>query len=183
MSRNMVNTDITKIVWIPGGVKDLTKPTLAELNKGVDITCAIVAGYTLGMEESEMVDGERYLCSKGVAKRRGAGNYNGEFTFGREADEDATEQNSAFLRAANAFANPGVVGDIIRRGGVATDPASALPATENFKVGQTIEIYRFETDYPQYKTDQNDEDATFTNKLIPTGDFNHSVQIVASPSA
>ncbi|MDY5159569.1 phage tail tube protein [Actinotignum urinale] len=177
MSRVMVNTDITKIAWLPGGFKDVEKPTMAELSKAVDITCAIVAGYTLGMEESDMVDGERYLCSKGKAKRRGAGNYNGEFTFGREADVSEIEQNSAFLRAAKAFAQPGVVGDIIRRGGVATDPASALPASEAFKAGQTIEIYRFETDYPQYKTDQNDEDATFTNKLIPTGVFNHSVKL------
>ncbi|WP_058120547.1 hypothetical protein [Actinobaculum massiliense] len=180
MSSKLVNSDILRLVAVVGGLKDITKPTVDELENGVDFTCAVVTGYTLGMNASETVQGKQTLCEKAASTRRGAANYAGEFTLVREGDKDATETESAYLRAASIFKDPDIKVDIVRRGGVPEDPKSALPYTEKFKADQTVEVYQFTTDYPQNRPDQNGEDAAYNVVLLPTGKFAHRAKVLAN---
>ncbi|KMY23318.1 Uncharacterised protein [Actinobaculum suis] len=179
MSSKLVNTDIVRIVAVVGGLRDQAKPTVSELEGAVDITCAIASGYTLGMNASETIQGTQTLCEKAASTRRGPANYAGEFTFVREGDRNAQDTTSAFLKAAKVFKDPDTRVDIVRRGGVATAPDSALPYTEKFAEGQTVEVFGFTTDYPQNRPDQNGEDATYTVALLPTGQFEHAVKVTA----
>ena len=98
----MVDSDVTKLVVVLGGIKDVNKPEKAEIAAGVDITCATVAGMTLGMIGSDTIDGKS-VCDKGNVVNYASANYEGELDFFTEADEDAT----AHLNAMNlAGPNP-----------------------------------------------------------------------------
>lgn len=166
-SARLADSDITRIVAILGGVADIENPTVTELESGVDITCAIVEGYELGMTASDTRDSQRSICDTGNITEFGAANYAGNLTFLREGDATATENESAYLRAAEFFNDKDIRFDLVRRGGVADELDSIKSQTDPFVAGDVVEIYGFVTDHPQYRTGQNaNSDATFT---IPLG--------------
>lgn len=177
----LADSNITKVVAVVGGVTDINNPTAEELNSAVDITCALVEGYTLGMTASDTRESRRSVCDTGNVANRGAANYEGSLEFFREGDPEATENESAYLRAAKLFSDADIVVDIVRRGGVPDAPESAKPQSEPFVEGDVVEIYGFVTDYPQTRTGQNaNADATFTVPLFQQSRFNTRATVVAA---
>ena len=174
----LVDSDITKLTVIVGGVADLDKPTVTELAAGKDITCAVAYGYTLGMGQSATVQGALGLCDQKAATRRGDAVFNGDLTILREDGQEGND--TAYANAAEVFADPDVTIDIVRRGGIAQYPEDALPDSTAYAAGQHVEIFRFTTDYPQYRTGQTKgEDATFQVQPLPSEQFRHEVEVVA----
>lgn len=181
MSARLADSDITKIVVILGGVEDIANPTLAELNAGVDITCAVVEGYELGMTASDARNSSRSVCDTGNITEFGSSNYAGNFTFLREGDKEATEQNSAYLRAANFFTDRDIRFDVVRRGGVPDALESVKSHKEEFVEGDVVEVYGFVTDHPQYRTGQDgNADATFTVPLGQQSRYNTRATLSAA---
>lgn len=157
MSARLVDSDITKLVVVPGGVADVNKPTVTEFNEGIDITCAVVAGYTLGMTDSNTIEG-RSVCDKGNTTDYGSANYEGNLQFFLEADEDETAETSAYKRAADFFTTRGIQFDIIRRIG--------KPHDVDGSADDKVEVFGFTTDYPQFTSGaEGDAYATFTQPL------------------
>lgn len=176
----LVDSDITDLTVIVGGVANPDKPTVTELNGGKDITCAVAYGYTLGMGASATVEGTQGLCDQKPPTRRGSAAFSADLTILRDDGKEGND--NAYAYAAEVFADPDVVVDIIRRGGIAAAPADAIANTEEYKAGQRIELYRFTTDYPQYRTGQQQGgDATFQVQPLPTEIFRHDVEVVATP--
>lgn len=174
----LVDSDITKLAVVVGGVVDINAPTVAELNAAKPITCAVAYGYSLGMNPSNTVTGKLGLCDQAAATRRGDAQYAADLTILR--DDGQAGNDNAYANAAEVFAEPDVVIDIVRRGGIARHPEDALPDSAAFAAGQHVEIYRFSTDYPQYRTGvAKGEDADFQVVPLPTGVFNHDVEVVA----
>lgn len=174
----LVDSDITKLTVIVGGVADITKPKVAELNAGKDITCAVAYGYSLGMGASATVTGTLGLCDQKAPVRRGDAAVNCDLTILR--DDGQTGNESAYHHAAEVFAEPDVVLDIVRRGGIARYPEDALPDATPYAAGQHVEIYRMTTDFPQYRTGQEKgQDATFQVQPLPSEIFAHEVEVVA----
>lgn len=176
----LVDSDITTLTAVVGGVADPDKPTVAELNAGKDITCAVAYGYTLGMTASATVEGTLGLCDQKAATRRGDAAFGADMTILRADKEEGNE--SAYRAAAEIFADPDVTVDIIRRGGIADAPEDAVKNTTPYAAGQRVELYRFTTDYPHYRTGQaKGQDATFQVQPLPTEVFRHDVEVVAGP--
>lgn len=157
MTARLVDSDITKLVVVPGGVANVNAPTVEEFNSGIDITCAVVAGYTLGFTDSNTIEG-RSVCDTGNVVNYASANYEGNLQFFVEADEDETEEGSAYLRAENFFTDRNIKFDLIRRIGKSHD--------EEGEAGDKVEVFGFVTDYQQ-RTSGADGDAyaTFTQPL------------------
>ncbi len=180
MSKRLIDSEITRIVAVVGGLADVDKPSVAELEGAVDITCAVAYGSTFGLGASTVVTGKPSVCDASEPQNRGPANITGELTILREGDGDETATTSAYLAAAELLADPGTIFDLVRRGGVATAPASAKPQSEPFVAGDVVEVYRFENDYPQYRSaNELGQDADFVVQLFSKGAFNHHATVVA----
>lgn len=174
MSARLADSDITTLWVVPGGIADIDAgPTVAELESALEITCAVVEGYELGMQPSDNRDSQRSVCDKGNIVEFGAANYAGNLTFLREGDLEATENDSAYLRAAGYFNDRDKRFDLVRRGAVADAPESAKPHDSPAVADDVVEVYGFVTDYPQYRSGQNaNSDSTFTVPLGQQSRFN-----------
>lgn len=182
MSARLADSDITTLWVVPGGIADINAgPTIAELESALNITCAVVEGYELGMIASDARDSTRSVCDVGNRTDYGAANYAGNFTFLREGDAEATDNESAYLRAAGYFTDRNKNFDLVRRGGVADSPESAKPHDDPPVADDMVEVFGFVTDYPQYRSGQNaNADATFTVPLGQQSRFNTRVAIQAT---
>lgn len=179
-SARLVDSQITKVVAVVGGVSDINAPSAAELNAAPDITCALVEGYTLGMTASDTLNAQRGVCDRGNRTDYGAANYAGDMTFFREGDATADETVSAYMRAAAVFAERGIQVDIVRRGAVPDAPESIKPETEDFETGDVVEVYGFVTDYPITRSGQDSNAyATFQTVLGQQSRFNQRATVVA----
>lgn len=179
MSARLADSSITTLWVVPGGIADIEAgPTAAELESALEITCAVVEGYELGMTASDTRDSTRSICDKGNVTNFGAANYAGNLTLLREGDKEATENESAYLRAANYFNDRDKHFDLVRRGGVPDSPESAKDHKEPPVEGDMVEVYGFVTDYPQYRTGANaNADATFVQPLGQQSRFNTRVAV------
>lgn len=176
----LVDSDITTLTVIVGGVADPDNPKVSELTAGKDITCAIAYGYTLGMTASATVEGKLGLCDQKAATRRGDAAFGADLTILRADDKEGND--SAYIAAAEIFADPDVTIDIVRRGGIAAAPEDAVKNTTPYTAGQRVELYRFTTDFPQYRTGQEKgQDATFQVQPLATEVFRHDVAVIAGP--
>lgn len=172
MSARLIDSDITKLTVVPGGVEDIKKPTVSELEGGIDITCAVVAGYTLGMTGSDTIDGKS-VCDKGNVTNYASANYEGELQFFLEAEEDADDKTSAYRRAEEFFTDRGIYFDLVRRIGKSHE--------DDITEDDEVEVYGFVTDYPQYTSGSGDNSyAMFTQPLGQQSRFSEGkVKVVA----
>ena len=100
-----INSDTRKVVVIPvAGIADPTEPTATELNAGVDITCAVVDGYTLGPTASDAIS-ENAACDTANSSAPGRDNYEANLTLFRPDDTDA----GVYDDAKTALAGKGTV--------------------------------------------------------------------------
>ncbi|AIX99774.1 hypothetical protein ART_0176 [Arthrobacter sp. PAMC 25486] len=173
MSARLVDSDITLLIAVLGGVADISKPTVTELTAGVNITCAVVAGYDLGMDASEEITGKG-VCDKGKVVNFGDANYKGSLQFFLEAEDDATAATSAYIAAEEFFTTRGIKFDLFRRIGKASD----VPITATDKV----EGYGFVTDYPQFASGADASGyAMFTQPLAQQSRFTDGKVAVVGP--
>lgn len=132
----------TRIDWYPeNGFADPENPTIAELNAGTNISCAIVAGYTLGFTDSDTND-ERSICDEGNVATRGFANYEASLSFFR-APLAATDPDSLVYDAARDIfkGELHVTGFLVSRQGAKSSVAYAAGDHINlFKV--TSDLYR-----------------------------------------
>ncbi|MFK5691279.1 hypothetical protein ACI3EY_16600 [Ornithinimicrobium sp. LYQ92] len=182
MSARLADSDITTLWVVPGGIADINAgPTVTELESALNITCAVVEGYELGMTASDARDSARSVCDQGNVTEFGAANYAGNLTFLREGDVEAVENDSAYLRAAGFFDDRNKRFDLVRRGAVPDSVESIKSHDEDAVEGDMVEVYGFVTDYPQYRSGQNaNSDATFTVPLGQQSRFNTRVAVQAA---
>ena len=132
----------TRIDWYPeNGFADPENPTVAELNAGTNISCAIVAGYTLGFTDSDTND-ERSICDEGNVQTRGFANYEASLSFFR-APLAATDPDSLVYDAARDIfkSELHVSGFLVSRQGKKAGQAYVVGDNVNlFKV--TSDLYR-----------------------------------------
>ncbi len=138
MPKKMMSPNTT-IWWVDeDAVANPHAPTIAELTAGVNISCAIVRGYTLNPQASD-TDGTASICDEGNVETPTYDNYEASLTFFHESDQADTE--SVCLKATELFEKKGARGYIFRRIG--------LKSTAAFAAGQKVEGFLFESDNPQ----------------------------------
>lgn len=138
MPKKMMSPNTT-LVWVDeDAVVNPHAPTVAELNGGVNFSCAVVRGYTLNPQASD-TDGTASICDEGNVETPTYANYEGSITLFHESDDKDT--TSVFLIATELFEKKGARGYIYRRIGF----KSNIP----FAAGQKVEGFFFENDHPQ----------------------------------
>lgn len=159
------------IWWIPdAGVADPTAITTAEVNAGSNISCAIVAGYTLNPTDPN-VDNTKSICDNANVDNPTQDQYNGNLTFFR--DKDVTNNDSVYNKAFQLFRYGGAVGYLVRRvGKLNSDPAAD---------GDDIQPFSFESDLPSsIDGGENPPPVQFTVPFIPNGKAAGAIQTLAT---
>lgn len=138
MPKKMMSPNTT-IWWLDeDAVVDAHKITVAELTAGVNISCAIVRGYTLNPQASD-TDSTASICDEGNVETPTYDNYEASLTFFHESDQEDTE--SVFLKAIELFKAKGARGYLVRRLGYKSTVAPAA--------GQEYEAFLVQSDNPQ----------------------------------
>lgn len=133
---------VETLVWVDeNGVADPYNPTAAELNAGLNISCAVVRGYTLNPSGSD-TDNTASICDDGNVDNPTLGNYEANITFFR--DENQADMVSVYNKAWALFRRKFRSGIIYRRVG--------FKQTVPFAVGQEVEGFKLLSDAPQTVT-------------------------------
>ena len=75
----------TTIWWIPlAGIADYTQPKVAEITAGINISAAIVTGYTLAATDSD-TDDSKTIVDEGNVQTPTFGNYEASLSFYRSS--------------------------------------------------------------------------------------------------
>jgi hypothetical protein len=125
--QKMLNPNTTLWVIPEDGVVDPENPTAAEINAGVNISCAVVRGYTLNPTASD-TDDSASICDSGNVSNRLYDNYEGELTMFRDAD--SSDATSVYNKARELFMEPDFRHWVYRRVG----KKNALPAVATDEV-------------------------------------------------
>lgn len=130
----------TTIWWVTDVAYNPDVPSAAKLTNAANISCAIVAGYTLNPKDSD-TDDSKSICDGSNTKTPTFYNYEGKITFFRDADLAAT--TSDFAKAFAFFKTRGSAagGYLVRRVGYASTVAAAI--------GHKVSSFKFVSDYPQ----------------------------------
>ena len=172
MSFRLVDSDVTRLLAVVGGVPDIHHISEDDVDTAIDFTCGVVAGYSLGMQASDSITNVRGVCDRGNVVARGNANYQGSIQIFVEGDPEATAQDSPIIRAKNLFNTSGVIVDIIRLIG----KPSGTPVT----AGEEYEAYRFLTDYLQKQSGSGDSGyMVWQADLLQQGQFEDNGVIVA----
>lgn len=127
----------TTIWWVPlAGLANYLAPTAAEINAGVNISCAIVTGYTLNATDSD-VDNTKSICDNSNTSNPTFDNYDANLTFFRSIIADST---GVYVAAFNLFKTEGAAGYLIRR--IGKDNAAVAA------IGDTVSVFGVESDVP-----------------------------------
>lgn len=134
----------TKVSILPTAPADPKAITLAELNAGIDASCAIVAGdYNVTAATSESVD-EKALCQEGNAATWGASNGTIEFTLFLEfGDDHALDLESDAGKAYEAVKNKSTEVYLVQR-------ESSKGSKEAWAEGDEYEYFHGIADHPQH---------------------------------
>lgn len=133
---------VETLVWVDeNGVADPYNPTAAELNAGLNISCAVVRGYTLNPSGSD-TDNTASICDDGNVDTPTLGNYEANMTFFR--DENVADIVSVYNKAWALFRRKLRGGFIYRRVGFRQN----VP----FAAGQEVEGFKLLSDAPMTVT-------------------------------
>ena len=172
MSRKMMSPN-TRLDFIPEGTLvdgqayNPDAPKAGFFTDATNLSCAVVAGYTLNPVKST-TDSTKSICDEATVENPASVNYEGNFTFFREGD--AADLTSAYARAFEAFRNAGARGYWVRR----TGKKNMVPVT----AGDTVSSFLFESDEPK---DVLGEDAPiqFSAKMLQQGSMNLFKTVIA----
>lgn len=166
--QKMLNPKTTIWVIPESGIVNPKAPTATEINAGKNVSCAVVRGYTLNPTDSD-TDDSASICDSGNVENRLYDNYEGEFTFFRDADVD--DVDSVYNEARDLFEEPDQRVWIVRRLGKAnTEPAA---------VGDKVELYLFSNDHMRSVDGGDNGPIQFTVPLLQQGNYSGYVEVVA----
>ena len=136
----------TKVALLSVKPADPYAPTVAELEAGLDISCAVMSSdYSVAPAASETVD-EKPLCVEGNAVTFGASNATIEFTLFREFNEDGSPVEPADDEigdaAFQATKTKGTRLWIYQR-------ETAKKSRDAWEAGDEVDGFEFITDHPQ----------------------------------
>ena len=161
MSKKMLNPNTTIWVIDEDLVTDIENIDATLLNtSAVNISCAIVRGYTLNPTDSD-TDDSASICDSGNVENRLYDNYEGELTMFRDAD--ILDNTSVFNQAFAYFLNPDRRFWIIRRLG----KKNTEPALD----GDQLEAFLFTNDRTRSIDGGDDGPVQFTVPLLQAGHY------------
>ena len=162
MPTKMLNPN-TKIVLVPeANVVNPLAPTANELNNApaIDVSCAITRGYSMNPTDSD-TDDTASICDSGNVQTRLFDNYEGEFTFFRDAN--SADNTSVYNIAFNFLKTPDVRFWAYRRTG--------KKSTLAFADGETVEGFLFANDRIRSVDGGDAGPIQFTAPLLAQGDY------------
>lgn len=134
----------TKVTILPTAPANPKAITLAELEAGIDASCAIMmSDYNVGAATSESVD-EKALCQEGNATTWGASNGTMEFTLFLDYDEDhKLDVTSDKGKAYEAVKSKGTQIYLVQR-------ETSKTSKEDWAVGDEYEYFHGIADNPTH---------------------------------
>lgn len=161
MAQKMMSPNET-IWWVP--LEGLTPafnpdvPTAAALNNALsmNISCAIVTGYTLNATASDTDDSSN-ICESSNSVTPTYYNYEGNIVFEREGD--LADTTSLRAKVFELFRKPDAAGYLVRRVGYKNDTPAAA--------GQMVSSFLFMSDVPQDTV--TDANIQMTVAFLPQG--------------
>jgi hypothetical protein len=150
----------TTIWWVPASTVGWNPdtPSAALLTADMNISEAVVAGYTLNPTDSD-TDDSKAITSGANVETPTFGNYEGNITYFREGDPADT--TSAYARAFELFKHADAEGYFVRRVGYRSTVAAA--ATHE------VDVFYFSSDTPQDVVPDDGGPIQFTVKYLPQG--------------
>ena len=166
----MMSPNVT-IVWVPlAGIANPAAPKVAELAAGINISCAIVTGFTLGATDSD-TDDSKTICDEGNVSTPTFDNYEANLSFFRS---DLVNVTAIFDTAFNLFKVPRVEGYLVMR--VGKKSTAAFTAGVN---GDLVSVYRVVSDSPQDIEGEGGAPIQFTVPFLPQGVMHLNIPVVA----
>lgn len=159
----------TTITWFPeNGFANPEAPTLLELNAGLNISCAIVTGYTLNFTDSDTSDAKT-ICDAANVQTRGFSNYEASLSFFRDAIGDAP---TVFTTARNLFkGNERVTGWLVSRQGKVS--------TEAYAAGDVISLFKVTSDFGRSEAGDAGGEIQFTVPFLQAGEAVGNYEVTA----
>lgn len=159
--------------WVPVSTVgwSVSAPSAAILTEALNLSCAVVSGYTLNPTAPD-TDGTTSICNDANVETPTFKNYEGNITFFRQsieaADVDAT---AAYSRAFEFFKHPDADGYWVRRVGKKnTEPAA---------VGDAVAIFKFMSDNPQDVVPDDGGPIQMTVPFLPQGQIVEKIALLA----
>jgi len=130
----------TTLWWVPANTVGWNPdaPSAAKLTAALNVSTAVVSGYTLNPTDSD-TDDSTSIADGANSQTPTFGNYEGNMTFFREGDSANTTSDAA--KAWAFFKAPDAEGYWVRRVGFRHTVAAAA--------GQEVDIFHFSSDVPQ----------------------------------
>jgi len=163
----MLSPKVT-VWWLP--LAAVANPTVGPVSADMDadavnISCAIVTGYTLGPTDSD-TDDTKSICDSGNVTNFGPGNFEANLTGFRE--DDVTSTTGVYYLFFNLFKKPDAEGYLIQRIGKLNTAAWAS--------GDVVSWFHVSSDNPA-DIDDGSSPYQLTVPFIPQGDFAVNVAI------
>lgn len=170
MAKRMSNKET--LWWVPADTPgfDPSSPSAAALTEARNVSCAIVSGFTLNPTDSD-TDGTTSICNTANVATPTFYNYEGNFTFFRQAEGADMDETAAYARAFEFFKHPDAEGWWVQRSGY---PQTTAPAA-----GQLVRVYKFSSDNPQDVVPDDGGPIQFTVVFLPQGEMFLDVPLVA----
>lgn len=167
----MMNPNET-LWWVPEATVgfDPEAPSAALLTPAMNVSCAVVTGYTLNAAASD-TSSNTSICDGANVDTPTFGNYEGNITFFREEEGADKDTTSAYARAFELFKHPDARGWWVRRYGYLNTVA---PAT-----GQEVSVFHFSSDNPQDVVPDDGGEIQFTVPFLPQGKMVLNVDLSA----
>jgi len=157
----------TTIWWIPvAGIANFNAPTVAEITAGINLSAAIVTGYTLAATDSD-TDDSKTIVDEGNVSTPTFGNYEASLSFFRDAIGDAA---TAFTTANDLFTAGRVEGWLVSRQGYKSTVAAATT--------QLVSVFGVVSDYHQVVEGDGGSPIQTTVPFKPTGKMKLNVALV-----
>lgn len=156
----------TTIWWVPlAGIADFNAPKVAEITAGINLSAAIVTGYTLAATDSD-TDDSKTIVDEGNVQTPTFGNYEASLSFYRDAIGDAP---SVFTTANDLFTAGRVEGWLVSRHGYKSTQAPAAT--------QLVSVFGVVSDYHQTVEGDGGAPIQTTVPFKPTGSMKLNVAL------
>jgi hypothetical protein len=157
----------TTIWWIPlAGITNYLAPTVAQITAGVNISAAIVTGFTLGATDSD-TDDSKTIVDEGNVSTPTFGNYEANLSFFRDGIGDTA---TVFTTATALFMSGRVEGWLVSRHGYKSTVAAAAT--------QLVSVYGVISDYYSDVEGDGGSPIQVTVPFKPTGKMALNVALV-----
>lgn len=160
MPVKMLNPNTTLTIVSEANVVNPLAPTAAEMNAGINISCAVTRGYTLNPTDSD-TDDTASICDSGNVKNRLFDNYEGELTLFRDAN--SADGTSIYNIAFNYLKDPDKRFYLYRRVG--------KKSTLAYVDGDSIEGFLFLNDRTRSVDGGDAGPIQFTSPLLSQGTY------------